>query len=251
MGWSTAHNITTFTGMGDTTARTAEKKQKLPIPALDKKDSRSAQLWWRRFTQYIKMTHEIDLSEMTTDKEIKEEYREMLDREIKDIFIWSLGETAIKEMTRTVREKEPNSLPLAKLYSLFRIYFTPERNKYHSRADFFELQRTQKDTAADIWTKILETEKNCEFENITAAELIVSKFMSQIGRSTGDYDLKKKIKKSDMEIETVTELIHEYMYEKMNESIESIDQRNIKHISDARKKKRKAEWTQKPNTTEK
>ena len=133
---------------------------------------------------------------------------------MKDIFLRFLSETAIKEMTRMVMENEPNSLPLSKLYSLFRIYFSPERNKYHSRADFFELQRTQKDTAAHIWTKVLKTEKNCELENVTAAELILSKFMSQIGRNTGGYELKNKIKKSDMEEKTVTELIHEYMYMK-------------------------------------
>ena len=59
-----------------------------------------------------------------------------------------------------------------------------------------------------IWTRILKVGKNCGFENVTPAELIASKFLSVIGRSTGDYELKRKIRKSDMTIETITTLIH-------------------------------------------
>ena len=59
-----------------------------------------------------------------------------------------------------------------------------------------------------MWTRILQMEKNCEFENVTPAELLASKFLSVIGQSTGDYEMKKKIRKSDMTIETITALIH-------------------------------------------
>ena len=98
-------------------------------------------------------------------------------------------------MTKTVREREPSSLPLHKLYTLFRLHFTPERNVHHSRAEFFDLKREDGETAADVWKRILEVEKNCEFETITAAELLASKFLSLIGKSTGDYDLKRNQEK--------------------------------------------------------
>ena len=65
---------------------------------------------------------------------------------------------------------------------------------------------------------------------MTAAELLASKFLSVIGKSTGDYELKKKIKKSDYSIDAITDAIHEHMYEKLNESSESQDGRRIKHI---------------------
>ena len=123
-----------------------------------------------------------------------------------------------------------------RLYSLFCLHFIPERNKHHSRANFFELKRQPKDTAADIWTKLLEIEKNCEFEQITAAELIISKFISMIGKSTGDNELKKKIKKGEMTIDHVTELIHEHMYEKLNESSDSDQEEKIKHISSRKRR---------------
>ena len=97
-------------------------------------------------------------------------------------------------MTKTLREKEPSSLPLYKLYTLFRLHYTPERNVQHSRADFFGLKKESVESAADTWKRILEVEKNCEFENVTAAELLASKSLSHIGNSTGDYELKKKIR---------------------------------------------------------
>ena len=109
------------------------------------------------------MTRDIDLKEMANDKEILEDFRELLDREIKDIFVWAIGEAAVSEMTKTIRERDPTSLPLHKLYSLFRIHFIPERNIHHSRADFFNIKRENGESAADVWKRILEIEKKCEY----------------------------------------------------------------------------------------
>ena len=216
--------------------------QKITLPIFEKKTIQEAKLWWRRFIQYVKMTQKIDLNRMTTDKEIIEEYREELEIKIKDIFIWALGEEAVTEMTKTVRDNDPNKMNINQLYSLFRLHFIPERNKFHSRADFFGIVREPNETAEDVWTRILQTEKNCEFDNVTPAELIASKFLSLIGRSTGDYELKKKIRKSNMTIETITDLIHEYMYDRLNDSNNSNDGRNVKHVQE-RPQKRK--WSEK------
>ena len=146
-------------------------------------------------------------------------------------------------MTKTVREREPSSLPLHKLYSLFRLHFTPERNVYHKRADFFELKRDEGESAADVRKRILAIERNCEFET-TAAQLLASKFLSVIGKSTGDYDLKKKIRKSDMSVEAITEALHEHMYEKLNDSPET-EEKKIRYLN-KRKAKRHKEQTDKP-----
>ena len=66
-------------------------------------------MWWRKFVQYIKMTKDLDLSKMTNNKEILPQYRDQLETEIKDIFLWAIGQYAITEMTKTVREREPSS----------------------------------------------------------------------------------------------------------------------------------------------
>ena len=179
----------------ETMNRTVDRTctQKLTIPTLEKQDQANASMWWRKIVQYLKMTKEIDLSIMTNSKEILPQYRDQLETDIKDIFIWAIGQKAITEMTKTVREREPSSLPLYKLYTLFRLHFTPERNVHHSRADFFDSKREDGETAADVWKRILDVEKNCEFETITAAKLLASKLLSLIGKSTGDCDFKKKI----------------------------------------------------------
>ena len=74
------------------------------------------------------MTNEIDLSTMTNNEEILPQFRDQLELEMKDIFLWAIGQPAITVMTKTVTEREPSSLPLHKLYTLFRLHFTPERN---------------------------------------------------------------------------------------------------------------------------
>ena len=104
--------------MNRTTERTCS--QKLTIPTLEKQDYTSANIWWRKFVQYIKMTKDLDLSTMTNSKEILPQYRDQLEAAMKDIFLWAMGENAITEMTKTVKEREPSSHPLHKLYSLFR-----------------------------------------------------------------------------------------------------------------------------------
>ena len=169
---------------------------------------------------------------MTTDFEILQNYRDDLEDRIKDLFIWALGKAAITEMTRTVRDNDPNRMDINHLFSLFRLHFIPERNKFHSKADFFGITREKHETAEDVWTRILKVEKNCEFENVVPAELLASKFLSVIGRSTGDYELKKKIRKSDMTVDTITDLIHDYMYDRLNDSNNSNDERETKHVQE-------------------
>ena len=157
----------------DSRLRTEDRTctQKNSIPSLETQDSSSANLWWRKFVQYIKMIKDIDLSTMTNSKEILPQFQDQLELEVKDTFLWAIGQSSLTEMTKTVREREPRVLPLYKLYTLFRIHCTPKRNLQNSRADFFDLKRETNETAADVWKKILDDEKNCEFETITAAEL--------------------------------------------------------------------------------
>ena len=155
--------------------------QKLSISSLEKYDSSSANLWWRKFVQCIKMTKDIDLSTMTNSKKVLQQFRDKLELEKNDTFLWAITQSALTEMTKSVREREPSALPLYKLYTLFRLHFSPERNVQHSQTDFFDLKRETNETVADVWKRIVDVEKNCEFETITAAELIASKFPSLIG----------------------------------------------------------------------
>ena len=64
--------------LNDTMNRTAERTctQKPTIPTLDKEDYTSANMWRRKFVQYIKITKDLDLSTMTNSKEILPHYRD-------------------------------------------------------------------------------------------------------------------------------------------------------------------------------
>ena len=63
---------------GEIHERANSKTEKTPknyLTNIRKRGIQEAKLWWRRFTQYIKMTQNIDLNIMTTDREILENYR--------------------------------------------------------------------------------------------------------------------------------------------------------------------------------
>ena len=55
----------------ETMSRTVERTctQKLTIPTLEKQDCTSANMWWRKFVQYIKMMKDLDLSTMTNKQQ--------------------------------------------------------------------------------------------------------------------------------------------------------------------------------------
>ena len=103
---------------------------------------------------------------MTNNKDILPQYCDQLETDTIDNFIWAIEQNAITEMIKTVREREPSSLPLYKLYTLFRLHFTPERNVHHSRADFFDSKRKDGETAADVWKRILEVEKTASLKQL-------------------------------------------------------------------------------------
>ena len=54
---------------------------------------------------------------MTHNKEILPQYRDQSELELKDMFLWAIGQNAITEMTKTVRERERAVVPT--------IYTTP------------------------------------------------------------------------------------------------------------------------------
>ena len=68
------------------------------------------------------MTQDYDLNKMTTDKESLPKFREELEIKINDVFIWALGEAAVTEMTKTVRDNDTNKMNINQLYALFRLH---------------------------------------------------------------------------------------------------------------------------------
>ena len=103
------------------------------------------------------------------------------------------------------------------------------------------MKREDEESKGDVWKRILEVERSCEFEKISAAELVASIFLSEIVKSTGDYDLKKIFRKSNVSMEAITEALHKYMYERLNNSLETEDEKKIRYLN-----KRKTRSTKEP-----
>ena len=76
--------------------------------------------------------------------------------------------------------KELKDIDLPELLKLFKKTFIPERNVFHSRAQFFNIQQEETETLDDYWKRLVEFEKKCEFNSITPEEIITSKFAATI-----------------------------------------------------------------------
>ena len=97
----------------DTLNRTSERTctQTLTIPTVEKQDYPNANMLWRKFVQYIKMTKDLDLSKMTNNKEILPQYREWIGHKIDQNGIRPLQDKlmAIKNLEQPNNEKELKS----------------------------------------------------------------------------------------------------------------------------------------------
>ena len=56
----------------------------------------------------------------------------------------------------------------------------PKRITYHNRGDFFWAQQTEDETPEEFWRRVIEIEKECNFNAISAEELLISKYMTAI-----------------------------------------------------------------------
>ena len=124
------------------------------------------------------------------------------------------------ENEKTVREREPNSLPLYRLYTLLRLHFFPVRNKHHSRADFFNFKtRTGRISCRNLEThsrgwKELPIRKNNGSWN-TCIKISIRNWENYGWQGT-----KEEKKKEDLSVEAITDTIHEFMYkERTNRKI--------------------------------
>ena len=89
----------------------------------------------------------------------------------------------------------------------------PKRNTYHNRGDFFWAKQTEDETPEEFWRRLIEIEKECNFNTISAKELLISKYMTAITNKK----LRDKImKEKTLEMKKIIELIKQNTYEKKN-----------------------------------
>ena len=80
--------------------------------------------------------------------------------EIRQKFIRSAGASAIAIITKGEFNTDPDTIKTEKLIQLFRKYYMPKRNTYHSRGVFFGAKQEKNETPEEHWKKLITLEKN-------------------------------------------------------------------------------------------
>ena len=76
---------------------------------------------------------------------------------------------------------ELKDVNLPDLLTLFKEFFLPVRNVFHSRAQFLNMKQDENnETLDEYWKRLLDIERNCDFNSITAEEIISYKFAATI-----------------------------------------------------------------------
>ena len=167
--------------------------------------------WLERFRQFCKREHKIDITPLMKGEEITNWSGKK--QTVQVDFIWGVGPEALYQITRAEYKTEPDSIKILDLIRLFTEFYMPKRNTYHNRGDFFWAKQTEEETPEEFWRRLIEIEKECNFNTISAEELVISKYM----RAITDKKLRDKImKEKTLEMKKIIELIKQNTYEKKN-----------------------------------
>ena len=169
--------------------------------------------WLERFRQYTKRKYKMDIAELIRGEEMTQNEWATKENQIQDDFIWGIGPEALYQLTRAEYKTDPDKIAIKDLIRLFNEYFLPKRKTYHNRGEFFWTKQTEAETPEDFWRRLIEIEKECNFESITAEELLISKFTTAIT----DKKLRDKLmKEKKPEMKKTIEMIKQNTYEKKN-----------------------------------
>ena len=100
--------------------------------------------------------------------------------EVRQDLIRGAGPSATENIPKGKFNTDPDTINTERLLQLFKDYYMPQRNTYHSRGDFFWTKQEENETPERQWRKLVSIEKNCEFEDIKQEDLLISKFITSI-----------------------------------------------------------------------
>ena len=169
--------------------------------------------WLQRFRQFCGRKHKIDNTPILKGENITDANWNGKEQAVQEDFIWGVGPEALYQITKAEYKTEPDSIKVKDLIRLFTEFYMPKRNTYHNRGDFFWAKQTEDETPEEFWRRLVEIEKECNFNAISAEELLISKYMTAITNK----NLRDKImKEKTLELKKIIELIKQNTYEKKN-----------------------------------
>ena len=163
----------------------------LEAKATDENQVFAQRQWRERFRQFCKREHKIDITPLLKGEEITNWSGK--EQTVQEDFIWGVGPEALYRITRAEYKTEPDSIKIPDLIRLFTEFFMPKRNTYNNRGNFFWAKQTEDETPEEFWRRLIEIDKECKFNTISAGELLISKHMRAI--------TDKKITRQNNEIE--------------------------------------------------
>ena len=134
--------------------------------------------WLERFRQFCK--HKIHIAPLLKGEDITDTGWTGKEQLIQEDFQWGKGLEALYQITRVEYKTEHDSIKVKDLIRLFTVFYMPKRNTYHNRGDFFWAKQTEAETPEEFWRRLIEIEKECNFNTISAEELLISKYMTAI-----------------------------------------------------------------------
>ena len=166
----------------------------------------------RKIPLLHKKIHNLDIKPILTDDTVPTgDPWDTKEPEIRRDFVWGTGLSAIEIITKGEFNTDPDTIKTDKLIQLFREYYMPKRNTYHSCGDFFWVKQEENETPEEHWKKLITLEKNCDFKDIKQEDLLISKFITSIT----DKKLQEKlIREKTLNLKTTVELITQNNYDR-------------------------------------
>ena len=128
-----------------------------------------------RFRQFCKREHKIDIAPLLKGEDITDTGWTGKEQIIQEDFRGVRPEE-LYQITKAEYKTEPDSIKVKDLIPLFAEFYFPKRNTNHNRGDFFFwAKQTEEETPEDFWRRLIEIEKECNFNTISAEESLISK----------------------------------------------------------------------------
>ena len=164
--------------------------------------------WTERLRHYIKQIYNIDVKPALSGETIptRNSWTEK-ELEIRQDLIWGAGPSAIANITKGEFNTDPNTINTKRLLQIFKDYYLPKRNTYHSRGVSSGQNKKKTKPRKNTGENWSIPRKNCEFKDIKQEDLLISELITSIT----DKKLRKKLS-----LKTTMDLVTQESYEKKN-----------------------------------